>query len=103
MRRRATVGLLLAAVLLMTGAGAALAGVSDGNYRPERQGCSGNANDTEREDTAEEGCQNFTLNVRDGNDNESVRAGLPQLRDGEDPDPSQATVDTPSEGFDPST
>jgi hypothetical protein len=102
MKRGIAIGLLVAAVVVMS-AGVALAGVSDGNYRAERQGCSGNANDTERADTAEEGCQNFTLNARDGNDNEVFRAGLPQLKDGDQPNPTNATVATPSEGFDPST
>src|SRR3954465_13409078 len=101
-KRGITIGLLMAAVLV-AGTGAAVAGVSDGNYRTERQHCSGGAEDVENSDYAEDGCQNFTTNVSDGNANEIIRAGLPQLRDGEQPDPTTATVDTNPDGFDPST
>jgi hypothetical protein len=102
MKRGIAIGLLLAAVSVL-GAGAAVAGVSDGNYRPDRQRCSGTAEDTQHEDEAEPGCQNLTVNLRDGNDTEAFRAGLPQLKDGEHPDPSRATVDGPQDGFDPTT
>lgn len=100
--RTIAVGLILG-VGLASGVGVAFAGVSDGNYRPERQHCSGNADATEREDTAEPGCQNFTVTVRDGNDHEAVRAGLPQLKNGEQPNPASATVEPSPEGFDPAT
>jgi hypothetical protein len=101
MKRGLTVAGLVAALLVM-GTGIAIAGVSDGNYRPERQGCSPNANDTEREEWApEKKCQNFTVNVRDRDGNEGFRAGLPQLKNGEHPDPRRATVKGPRDGFDP--
>jgi hypothetical protein len=102
MRRKIAIGLIVGAVLA-SGAGVAVAGVSDGNYDPARQGCSGNANDTERADTAEEGCQNFTVNVRDGSDNEAARVGLPQLKDGDSPNPTNATYEASPEAFDPAT
>ena len=63
MRHRYTVVGLFAAAVLVSGVGAAVAGVSDGNYRPDRQGCSGDAADSEHPETAEQGCQNFTTNV----------------------------------------
>ena len=44
MRRGIAIGLLVAAAVVMS-AGVAIAGVSDGNYRPSRQGCSGHADD----------------------------------------------------------
>src|SRR6476620_6043468 len=94
---------LLVASALVCGGGVAVAGVSDGNYRADRQHCSGGADDVENSDSAEEGCQNFTTNVNDGNGNEVVRVGMPQLRDGESPDPTSATVETNPDGFDPST
>src|SRR5690348_10763762 len=103
MKRGIAVGLLVAAVLVL-GTGAALAGVSDGNYSPERQGCPPQANDNEHENAPFEGCQNATVNVRDGNDREVVRAGMPQLAEGTNPNPADATVEpTPDSGFDPST
>src|SRR4051794_26724527 len=103
MRHRHTVVGLLAAVVLISGAGAAVAGVSDGNYDPSRQGCSGHADDSEHPETVEQGCQNFTTNVSDGNGHEVVRWGLPQLADGDSPDPTSATLATNPDGFDPTT
>lgn len=102
MRRRIAIGAVIGAVLA-SGAGVAVAGVSDGNYRPERQHCSGTAEDHETADVAEEGCQNFTVSVRDGNDHEVASWGLPQLADGEHPDPTSGELATNPEGFDPST
>lgn len=105
MRRKIAIGVIVGAVLA-SGAGVAVAGVSDGNYDPARQNCSGNANDNDgaAAGTAEPGCQNFTVNVRDGQDREVVRAGLPQLAEDENPNPTNATVETyPDSGFDPTT
>jgi hypothetical protein len=93
----------MAAVVLLVSTGAAVAGVSDGNYDPSRQHCSGGADDVEHSDTVEQGCQNFTTEVNDGNGNEVARVGLPQLKDGEHPDPTQATYSVTPQGFDPST
>src|SRR3954453_21992859 len=94
---------LFVAVVLVGGAGVAVAGVSDGNYRADRQHCSGGAEDVENSDSVEDGCQNFTTNVSDGSGNEIVRVGEPQLRDGESPDPSRTTVEANPDGFDPTT
>lgn len=96
------VGFMAAAVLL-AGTGAAVAGVSDGNYSYDRQHCSGYAEDVERSSTTEPGCQNFATEVNDGNGNEIVRVGLPQLADGEHPDPTRATYSVTPDGFDPTT
>jgi len=93
----------MAAVVLLVSAGAAIAGVSDGNYDPSRQHCSGGAEDVENSDSVEQGCQNFATEVNDGNGNEVARVGLPQLKDGEHPDPSRATYSVTPEGFDPTT
>jgi len=102
MHRRLVVGLMAVAVML-AGTGAAIAGVSDGNYDPSRQGCSGHADDSEHPERVEEGCQNFTTNVSDGSGHEVFRWGLPQLADGQSPDPSSATYQVNPDGFDPST
>src|SRR5690349_2761573 len=91
--------LLMAAAVLVAGAGAAIAGVSDGNYNPSRQGCSGDAADSEHPDRVESGCQNFTTSVSDGSGHEVVRWGLPQLKDGDSPDPSSATYQVNPDGF----
>jgi hypothetical protein len=98
-RRWAIAGLV--AAITIGSAGVAFAGISDGNYRPERQGCSGHADDYDRADTAEEGCQSATLNVRDGNDDELFRVGYAQTPDGESVDPTSPQVTTGS--IDPST
>jgi hypothetical protein len=94
---------LFAAAVLVGGAGAAVAGVSDGNYDPAKQGCSGHADDSEYPDRVEEGCQNFTIFVSDGSGHEIARYGLPQIADGDSPDPSSGTLATNPDGFDPST
>ena len=98
-RRWAIAG--LAAAITVGSAGVAFAGVSDGNYRPERQGCTGHADDSDRPDTTEEGCQSLTFNVRDGNDDELVRVGFAQTPDGENVDPTSPEITTGS--IDPTT
>ena len=103
MRHRYFLVGLMAAAVLLTGAGAAIAGVSDGNYDPSRQHCSGGAEDVENSDSVEQGCQNFTTEVNDGNGNEIARFGLPQLKDGDHPDPTRAEYSVTPDGFDPST
>jgi hypothetical protein len=102
MRRKIAIGVIIGAVLA-SGAGVAVAGVSDGNYDPARQHCSGDAADVERSDTTEPGCQNFTTNVNDGSGHEIVRWGLPQLKDGDHPDPTSGTLTVNPDGFDPTT
>src|SRR5207248_652572 len=94
------IGLLVAAAVVMS-AGVALAGVSDGNYRASRQGCSGHADDSRRPDRVEKGCQSMTLNLSDGSGHEPFRVGTQQTKDGEG-----AGAPTPSgdpTGFDPTT
>jgi hypothetical protein len=91
----------LAAAITVGSAGVAFAGVSDGDYRPERQGCTGHADDSERADTTEEGCQSATFNVRDGNDDEAVRVGFAQTPEGESVDPTSPQYETGS--MDPTT
>jgi hypothetical protein len=84
-RRRALVGLL---AMTMLGVGsAAVAGVSDGNYRPTRQHCTGHADDADAPERVEEGCQSATLYMRDGTGAELVRVGTQQTADGETVDP----------------
>jgi hypothetical protein len=82
-------------------AGMALAGVSDGNYRASRQGCTGHADDTKHSDKVEQGCQSMTLNVSDGSGHEPFRVGTQQTKDGESAG-APTTSGDPS-GFDPSS
>jgi hypothetical protein len=96
--RRLVAGVVMAAMLGV--GGVAAAGVSDGNYDPARQHCSGHADDSDAPDRVEEGCQNATLNLRDGNGDEAVRIGTQQTADGEPVDPTpQVTTGT----IDPTT
>src|SRR4051794_20088453 len=109
-RHRGIVIGVLAAAVLVGGAGVAAAGVSDGNYRPARQGCTGHADDahtlnsdgTESDNgqSTEPGCQNLTFNVSDGNGTEALRAGTYQTPDGTSISPSDAAV-TPGSAGDP--
>jgi hypothetical protein len=91
-RQRWVVALAAAAITVGFG-GVAAAGVSDGNYEPERQGCTGHADDADAPDRVEEGCQNASVSVRDGNGDEAVRVGTQQTADGDqvDPTPTVAT------------
>ena len=84
----------LAAVIMLGVGGVAAAGVSDGNYDPARQGCTGHADDADQPERTEPGCQNATFNVRDGNDDEAFRIGTQQTADGEPVDPTTAQVTT---------
>ena len=89
-----------AAIVMLGIGGVAAAGVSDGNYDPERQHCTGDADDSDSPDRVEEGCQNATLNLRDGNGDEAFRIGTQQTADGEPVDPTpQVTTGT----IDPTT
>lgn len=71
---------VMAGVLTLATGGAAFA-MSDGVYTPADQRCSEEANDTAREDTSEEGCQNATLYLKNG-DREIVRVGTLQTPEG---------------------
>ena len=77
--RRLAVAGLTAALLLTTG-GAAFA-MSDGVYTPADQRCDEEANDTANADTAQEGCQNATVYLKNG-DWEIVRVGTLQTPEG---------------------
>jgi hypothetical protein len=86
----------LTLALLTCGAGTALAGVSDGNYRPADQRCSGHADDSDAPDRVEEGCQSATLYVGDQDGGEAARVGFQQTPDGESVDPTAPQVSTGS-------
>ena len=100
MKRGIAIGLLVAAAVVMS-AGVALAGVSDGNYRASRQGCSGHADDSNRPNHVQKGCQSMTLNLSDGSGHEPFRVGTQQTKDGQSAG-APTTSGDPS-GFDPST
>ena len=100
MRRGTAIGLLVAAISVL-GVGVAVAGVSDGNYRASRQGCTGHADDSDHPDRVEQGCQSLTANVSDGSGHEPFRAGTQQTPDGTGAG-APTTSGDPS-GFDPTT
>jgi hypothetical protein len=100
LQRRLAVLLLIGAVSV-AGIGVAVAGVSDGNYRPERQGCTGHADDSDQPDQVEQGCQSLTVNVSDNSGHEPFRAGTQQTPDGESAHQFQTNTDPT--GFDPNT
>jgi hypothetical protein len=77
-RRLAVAGLGIA--LVLTSGGAAFA-MSDGVYDPADQRCDEEANDTANSATAQEGCQNATIFLKNG-DWEIARAGTLQTPDG---------------------
>ena len=77
--RRLVVAVLAGVLVLGTG-GAAFA-MSDGIYSPEDQRCDEEANDTANGDTAQEGCQNATIYLENG-DWEIVRVGTLQTAGG---------------------
>lgn len=81
-QRRLAVGLVVAASMV-AGAGVAVAGVSDGNYRPAKQHCTGGADDSDQPQRVEPGCQNLTANVSDGAGHEAFFAGTQQTADGQ--------------------
>ncbi|MEY2403762.1 MAG: hypothetical protein QOD38_1313 [Acidimicrobiaceae bacterium] len=100
MKRGFAIGSLVAAIVVMS-AGVALAGVSDGNYRPSRQHCSGHADDANQPDRVQKGCQSATLNVNDGQRHEPFRIGTQQTADGESA--GAPTTSGDPNGFDPTT
>src|SRR5207247_5640683 len=75
----------LAVVLAFAGVAAA---VSDGNYRSEKQHCSGGADNSDRPKHVEKDCKNTILTFSDGKDREYGGVGLRQTADGENPDPT---------------
>ncbi|HEY2814704.1 MAG TPA: hypothetical protein VGJ03_14665 [Acidimicrobiales bacterium] len=81
-QRRLAVVVLIGAVMV-AGTGAAVAGVSGGNYSPSKQHCSGGADDSNRPQHVEKGCQSSTANVSDGSGNEAFFAGTQQTADGD--------------------
>jgi hypothetical protein len=56
--------------------------VSDGNYEPARQHCTGNANNADSPAATELHCHSFTLTVRDGVGHEYFGIGTQQVADG---------------------
>jgi hypothetical protein len=99
-KRGLAIGLLVAAMFVLT-AGVAVAGVSDGNYRPDRQHCSPHADDSNHPDRVQQGCQNFTVNLSDGSGHEPFRIGTQQTADGHSV--GAPTTSGDPNGFDPST
>ena len=75
----------LALVLLTAGVSAA---VSDGNYRSEKQHCSGGADNSDRPKHVEKDCKTFIATVADGHDREFGGVGLRQVADNQNPDPT---------------
>ena len=100
MRHRALALAALAAVPVLLAAGTAAA-VSDGNYQPERQHCSGAADNFSRDDEVEEGCHALTFTVEDGQGREYGGVGVQQQPDGEDPGPEDLQAWGPSGDYDP--
>jgi hypothetical protein len=100
MQRKLSVLLLIAAVSV-AGVGVAVAGVSDGNYRADRQGCSGHADDSDHPDRVQQGCQSLSFNVSDNSGHEPFRAGTQQTPDGTRA--HQVQTNTDPNGFDPSS
>ena len=66
---------------LVLGTGGAAFAMSDGIYSPEDQRCDEEANDSANADTAQEGCQNATVYLENG-DWEIVRVGTLQTPEG---------------------
>ena len=74
--------LLITALVTFAGLGAAF-GVSDGNYDPARQHCSGHADNVESPDYAEDGCHSGTFTIRDAGGHEYFGWGIQQTAVGE--------------------
>lgn len=77
--KRPLVITLVIAIAVLFSAGAALA-VSDGNYDPAKQGCSGSADNSESPDRVEPGCRSIQITVSDGS-NTYVSGGTQQTPD----------------------
>lgn len=85
MKRAGVVFAAVAAALLLS-CTAAYA-VSDGQYRSARQHCTGDADNSEKPQRTEPGCQALTINVQDGN-GEPLFFGFQQTPDGTSVDPT---------------
>ncbi len=82
MQRSSKVAVAVLAGLVVVGtSGIAAHAMSDGVYTPRDQRCSEEANDTANESTREDGCQNLTVHLDNG-DWEIVRAGTLQTPEG---------------------
>lgn len=93
--RRTGLIVLVAAAAVAAAAVTAQA-VSDGNYDPARQHCSGAANNYTNP-AAEEGCHNTALILSDGSGHEYAGAGIPQTADGDLPNALEVWAD-PGQG-----
>jgi len=76
MRVALATALLLASVQTVRAA-------SDGNYRPQRQHCSGDAENSDKATYTERGCHNFTFTISDYGGHEYFGWGVQQIADGE--------------------
>lgn len=96
---------LAALVALMLAVGGTAVAVSDGNYDPEEQHCTGAANSHDHEDEVEEGCTNFIIHVGDTDGDEYGSVGLQQQPEGSMPGPDDVVVTgaepgaSPADGF----
>ena len=79
---RTMIGALPVAAALALVAPAAFA-VSDGNYTPRRQHCSGGANNSDNPTYAEDGCLNYAFSISDYGGHEYFGWGSPQTADHE--------------------
>ncbi|MCA1831610.1 MAG: hypothetical protein ABR548_11645 [Actinomycetota bacterium] len=76
---------IVLALVAVTGlfAGQAAHAISDGNYDPAKQGCTGAADNYNHGETTEEGCHNIALVVYDGTGHEYFGMGTFQTPEGE--------------------
>lgn len=79
---RRTAVLLAVTGLLAAGGGAAWA-VSDGDYDYARQGCTGNADNSDAPQRTEPGCYSTVLRLDDASGHSYLTVGIPQVADGE--------------------
>ncbi len=80
-RSRSLMAAVAAGLVVVGGGGGAAWAMSDGVYRPKDQRCDESANDTAKGASAQEGCQNATLYLKNG-DWEIVRVGTLQTPEG---------------------
>ena len=86
MKRAGALTIVVVAAVTLLGASAAYA-VSDGQYRSDRQHCTGDADNSETPQRTEPGCQTATANVQNGG-GEPLFVGLQQTPDGTSVDPT---------------
>jgi hypothetical protein len=80
--------LIVGALVLAVGVasvGVAAAGISTGGYRPDRQHCTGDADDSDHPSRVEPGCRSAALSLEDGHGTEGLGAGTQQTAEGENP------------------